>query len=169
MPVADCRVFKVRKDACIASDGREGTFFVIEDPDWVNVVAITESSEIVLIRQFRHGTGSVITEIPGGLVDDGEDPLDAAKRELSEETGYRSDNWVALGRSFPNPALQNNTIHHFLALDCVLSGDTNFDEHESIVTFTSPFHSVREMVQNGQITHSLAITALYFAEDHLRK
>lgn len=167
--IADCRVFKVREDSSMRDDGASGTFFVMENPDWVNVVALTTDGEILLIKQFRHGSQTTVMEIPGGMIDKGEDASAAAKRELTEETGYATPKMIALGRSLPNPALQNNTIHHFIALDCTKDHEVEFDEHESIATVLVPFKNVAKMVQNGEIEHSLAITALYFAEQYLKK
>ena len=167
--LADCRVFKVREDTSHRdSDGIESTFFVVENPDWANIVAVTKDREVVLIEQFRHGSGSLILEIPGGMADDGEDPLAAASRELIEETGYSPGTMIAIGRSFPNPAIQNNTIHHFLALDCEKTADVAFDDHESIATRLVPLSELENLVHNGEIMHSLAITAIYYAERYLR-
>ena len=168
-PIADCRVFKVREDLSRRlSDNAESTFFVIESPDWVNVFALTTDREVVLIEQFRHGTGSLIAEIPGGMVDEGEEPKTAAIRELAEETGYVAGRIMKIGESFPNPAIQNNKIHHFLALDCKKTGDAAFDDHESIATRLIPLHEVEDLVHNGTITHSLAVTALYYAQRYLK-
>jgi len=167
--MADCRVFKVREDTSRRdSDGAESTFFVVENPDWANIVAITKNKEIVLIEQFRHGTASMILEIPGGMIDGDEDPLAAGSRELIEETGYSPGRMIAIGRSFPNPAIQNNTIHHYLALDCEKTADVAFDDHESIVTCLVPLSELENLVHNGEITHSLAITAIYYAQRYLR-
>jgi len=167
--LADCRVFKVREDTSRReSDGAESTFFVVENPDWANIVAVTENREVILIEQFRHGSGSMILEIPGGMLDDGEDPIRAATRELIEETGYTPGTMRAIGVSFPNPAIQNNTIHHFLALDCEKTADVAFDDHESIVTRLVPLSELENLVHNGEITHSLAITAIYYAQRYLR-
>jgi 8-oxo-dGTP pyrophosphatase MutT (NUDIX family) len=110
----------------------------------------------------------MILEIPGGMADNGEDPIAAARRELMEETGYSPGRMIPIGHSFPNPAIQNNTVHHFLALDCEKTADVAFDDHESIVTRLVPLSELENLVHNGEITHSLAITAIYYAQKHLR-
>lgn len=167
--IADCRVFSVREDTNVReSDGTQATFFVVENPDWVNVVAVTNDRKVVLIEQFRHGSGSMVLEIPGGMVDDGEGPAEAAERELIEETGYTPGKLLLVGKSHPNPAIQNNTIHHFLALDCQKTAEVEFDDHESIVSRLAPLHELDDLVHNGDITHSLAVTAIYYAQRHLK-
>lgn len=159
--VADCRVFRVREDRC--ENGEiESTFFVIENPDWVNVIALTTGGEVVLIEQFRHGAAEITVEIPGGMVDDGEDPEAAAKRELLEETGFTSEKWERIGSSCPNPALQQNRMHHFLAVDAVKTEDVEFDEHESVTTRLVPFAEVERMIRNGAIGHSLVVAAFHY-------
>ncbi|MEM7008904.1 MAG: NUDIX hydrolase, partial [Thermodesulfobacteriota bacterium] len=113
------KIFNVRKDKSRSPiTGDDHDFFVVEAPDWINVVALTEENEIVLIEQYRHGTDSVTVEIPGGMVDPGEEPLQTAKRELLEETGYAGENWVQIGVVHPNPAMQNNRCFMFLATNC---------------------------------------------------
>ncbi len=95
--IADCRVFRVREDFCERdSDGAKHSFFVIECPDWVNVIALTKEKKVVLIEQYRQGTEEIILEIPGGMIDESEAPEAAAQRELSEETGYESIEFVFL-------------------------------------------------------------------------
>lgn len=160
--VADCRVFKVREDFCErASDSAEASFFVVESPDWVNVIALTIERQVVLIEQFRHGVEEIITEIPGGIVDKGEEPIAAARRELAEETGFTSGQIISLGKTRPNPAIQNNWIHHFLALDCEKTRATNFDEHEGITTKLTALKNFEYLIESNQITHSLVIAAFY--------
>ena len=161
--VADCRVFKVREDFCERdSDAKKASFFVVENPDWVNVVALTKEKQVVLIEQFRHGSEEIVLEIPGGMIDGGEDKEVAAKRELLEETGYASDEFVYLGKSRPNPAIQNNWIYHYVAHDCEKTSETDFDEHESVITKIVPFSEIENLIKRGEITHSLAVAAFYY-------
>ncbi len=162
-PIADCRVFKVRQDN-FTNDrtGDVGDFFVIDAPAWSNVIAVTKDRQLVLIEQFRQGVVQTVLEIPGGMIDENEQPLAAAKRELEEETGYRSENWVKLGESYPNPAIQTNRMHHFLAKDCELLGETNFDEHEDIVLKLVPVDEIGELISGGRFNHALAIAAFGF-------
>lgn len=163
--VADCRVFKVREDFCQReSDGLEHSFFVIENPDWVNIIALTKENEVVLIEQFRHGIEEIILEIPGGMIDENEEPENAARRELLEETGFSSDEFIFLGKSRPNPAIQDNWIYHFAAVNVEKIEEVNFDEHESVITILLPFKDVKKQISDGKITHSLVVTAFYFLE-----
>ena len=160
--IADCRVFRVREDFCEReTDGKKATFFVIENPDWVNVIALTREQEIILIEQFRQGAEEITLEIPGGIVDENEAPETAARRELTEETGFSTDNFVFLGKSQPNPALQNNMIYHFLALDCEKTTETSFDEHESIATRFVPISEIENLVRKEILKHSHVLACLY--------
>ena len=167
--IADCRVFKVREDFCAReSDGEESSFFVIENPDWVNIIAFTKTQEVVLIEQFRYGAEKIILELPGGMIDEDEEPTAAAKRELAEETGYASDEFILLGQSHPNPAIQNNAIYHFLAVNCEKTAETSFDEHESVATKLVSLPEVENLIVSGDMTHSLAIAAFHYYSLHGR-
>lgn len=167
--VADCRVFKVRKDFCErASDRLEHSFFVVENPDWVNVVALTKSDEVVLIEQFRHGTEEITLEIPGGMIDAGENAETAARRELLEETGYAADEFVYLGRTRPNPAIQNNWIYFYAAVGAEKISATAFDAHESVVTKKVARDKIPQLIAAESITHSLVVAAFYKLDWHLK-
>ena len=161
--IADCRVFKVREDFCKReSDGAEHNFFVIESPDWVDIIALTKEKAIVLIEQFRHGTQEITLEIPGGMVDEGEQAEKTVRRELLEETGYSSNEFIFLGKSRPNPAIQTNWIYHYLALNCKKTEETAFDEHESVITKLVPLAEIDNLIKGGEITHSLAISGFHY-------
>lgn len=168
--IADCRVFRVREDVCRRDrDQSEHNFFVIENPDWVNIIALTKTDEVVLIEQFRHGSEEIILEIPGGMLDENEEPETAARRELVEETGYEADEFIFLGKSRPNPAIQNNTIYHFLAKNCEKSQETSFDEHEDVITKLVPYDEIKSLIENGEITHALAVAGFYYTALYLNK
>ncbi len=161
--IADCRVFKVRKDFCERENGgSQSTFFVLENPDWVNIIALTADQQVVFIEQYRHGAEAIVLEIPGGMIDGEEDSETGARRELLEETGYSSENWVYLGKSLPNPAIQNNTIYHYLATDCLKTDETSFDEHESVATKLLPLADCGQMILAGEIRHSLVLAAFQY-------
>ena len=158
-----CRVFSTRRDISLSPvTGKDHDFYIIEAPDWINVVATTSDNQIVLIKQYRHGTQSVTLEIPGGMVDPGESPLEAARRELLEETGYASNEWIFIGKVHPNPAIQNNTCHMFLAKDVKKVQEPNFEGTEDIVSFLTPAKEIPNLVAEGKITHSLVIGAFYW-------
>ena len=134
--------------------------FVLETPNWVNVVAFTPEDRLVVVRQYRFGTREVTTEIPGGMIDPGEEPLAAAKREPREETGYTSERWSALGSVTPNPAFLDNRCYHFLAEDCRRTHELELDPGEDIVVGTLSRAEVRAEIDAGTVDHSLVIAAL---------
>lgn len=158
--MADCRVFDVYRDVCVDDEEREATFYKIQCPDWCNIIPLTAAGEVVLIRQARHGIGEISLEIPGGIIDEGETPEEAARRELLEETGYAPRQIVALGFAHPNPAIQNNRVHIFLGLDCEKTQEPHFDVHEKITIQLFPTSELENLVASGKITHSLVLNAL---------
>lgn len=141
-------------------NGAELRRLVLEVPGWVNVVAADPEGRLILVRQWRFGTESVTTEIPGGVVEPGEDPLDAARRELREETGYTSDDWTLLGAVEPNPAFQNNLCHHYLARNARPTHPTEPDTGEDIEIVLEEPERVLEDIRSGAIRHSLVVSAL---------
>lgn len=133
---------------------------VLEAPDWVNAVALTPERQVVMVRQYRFGTGSVTLEIPGGVMHPGETPEAAARRELLEETGYTATRWRHLGSVQPNPAFQDNLCHHLLAEDARATHDQRPDPGEDLVVETVPLADLRRLILDGTVRHSLVITAL---------
>lgn len=132
-PAGDFRHFRVRRDWCRSPrDGDLRDFFVLEMPDWVQVVAVTEGKRLILVEQFRPGTGQVTLEFPAGLVEPGEEPAAAAVRELAEETGYRGGEAVVIGELAPNPALQDNRLFVVLVDGCRATGERDEDPGEVI-------------------------------------
>lgn len=154
------RIFDLRRERYLSPrTGQPFDAFVIESGDWVNVVALTPEQQVVMVRQFRFGGDKVMLEIPGGIVDPGESPLAAAKRELQEETGYGAERWTPLGSIAPNPAIHRNRLYSFLAEDCQLVGAQVQDEGEDIGVELVLHAEVRRMLAAGEIDHALVAVA----------
>ena len=159
-PTTDYKIFGVRRQRSRHNaSSRDGLFSIVDSPDWINVVAITPDENVIMVRQFRHGTDSITLEIPGGLVDPGEDMLSAAQRELREETGYVSDEWRALGPIHPNPAFMTNQCGLFLATNARCTSQLELDPNEVIEVVSHPLRDVPSLIETGVITHSLVLSA----------
>ncbi len=155
-------VFDVREhQGAHPVSGRERTFTTLRCSTWVNVLALTPHDDVLFVRQFRHGTETVTTELPGGMVDPGEDPIAAGMRELREETGYTASQWLWLGDVEPNPAMQDNRCALILALDAVPSGPLELDDGEDIEVMTMPLSRCPAAVFDGTITHSLVVCTFF--------
>lgn len=132
---------------------------VLECSDWVNVVALTPNDEVVMVRQFRFGSGAITLEIPGGLVDPGEEPLVAAARELREESGYEAAKISSLGTISPNPAMQRNRLHTFLAEGCRKVGEIQPDAGEDLEVVLHKLGDIPALLASGAIGHALVAVA----------
>jgi 8-oxo-dGTP pyrophosphatase MutT (NUDIX family) len=160
-PVGDFRIFTIRRDRIVSPrTGEELDFYVLDGADWVNVIPVTEDGNLVLIRQYRHGTEATTVEIPGGAMDPGdESPLAAARRELLEETGHAAVDWSDLGWVHPNPAIQSNRCWTFLARGSRRVAAPRLDPGEDIEIFEAAPDEVKAMLKDGRITHSLVVAA----------
>ena len=145
--------------------GREKEFYLFDFPDWVNIVAITSEQQIVLIRQFRYGTKKMEIEIPGGMVNPGENPLAAGCRELLEETGYAGNSARIIGKVCPNPAIQRNACYTVLVEDVKKVADPALDDMEDIECLLYSEADVRQLIKTGEIDHGLVLNALMFYDD----
>jgi len=162
-PLGDYRVFRVRRDRrCSPRTGRVHDVYVLDCPDWVNVVALTPARELVLVEQYRHGSDSIELEVPGGVMDPQDaSPLATGVRELREETGFEGRDARVLSCILPNPAIMANRCYTLVIEDCVCLHPVQLDQGEDVATRLVPWADVPGLVASGVIRHSLAIVALY--------
>ena len=157
------RVFSVRTDTSLSPlTGMQHDFYIIESRNWVNIIPLTSDQQVVMIRQYRHGSGEVTLEIPGGLIDSGDTPKEAASRELLEETGYGSEEWIKIGEVNPNPALFNNRCYTYLAQNVKKARNPSLDQTEDIEVVLISLSDIPEMIRNGKIDHAIVISAFSF-------
>jgi ADP-ribose pyrophosphatase len=158
----DYRIFKVRIDTARSPRTHKvNEFYTLQSASWVNVIPITTTGDVVMIRQYRHGTRRVTLEIPGGLVE-AEDPGEAAARELAEETGYVGNSVSLLGTVSPNPALFDNLCYTYLIEGAEKTRDLCLDAGEDIEVELIPLSRVPSLISEGRVDHALVIAAFHF-------
>ena len=161
--LAKLSIFDIFASTRVSPVGRSGEFCLIEMPDWVNVVPLVRGQpgdeRFLMVRQFRHGAGSITTEFPAGLVNPGEDPLDTAARELREETGCTAGRITLIGKIAPNPAFMANWCYTYLAEEISETGKTDLDKLEAIERREVSARELDEWIGTGEFTNSLVLAA----------
>ena len=160
---------RLRLDKVELPNGKFLDATIFELSSWANVIAVTKNNDVVLIKQYRHGVQEVLWEIPGGVVEDGEDPLEGVKRELLEETGYTAAKFIQVGALYPNPAFQTNTMYCFLALGAEKVTGQSLDDGEDIEVHLVPLDELMAMMKRGEFPHALQVAALFQAFAHLNR
>jgi len=159
--VGHFRVFDLYRNATVDEEGRPGRdAYTFDCPDWVSVVPVTRDGRFVLVRQYRYGVDAATLEVPGGLIDEGEEPATSAARELREETGFGGGTLASLGTTHPNPVFQSNRHHMFLARDVERMGEPEFDAEEHCEVVLLDAGELRAHVRDGKITHALVLLSL---------
>jgi ADP-ribose pyrophosphatase len=154
----------LRSDKCEMPNGViVDQYYVLEYPNWANAVALTEDNKIIMVRQYRHAAGIVSLEIPGGVIEEGEDPEEGMRRELLEETGYAFDEVELLSTVYANPSTSNNKTFCYLARGGKKVQDQQLDEHEQISVHEYTIDEVKKMLAENQIAQSLHCTGLFYA------
>ena len=154
----------IRKDKCELPNGNiVPAFYVNEYPDWVNAFALTKEGKVIMVRQYRHGIGTIETELPGGVVEDGESLEEGVKRETLEETGYSFDKVEYLGKISANPSTTNNFMHMFLATGGEKVAEQNLDDSEEVEVLLMTIDEVKKLVKENKIMQSLHVNCIMYA------
>jgi ADP-ribose pyrophosphatase len=160
LPGHDYRVFTTGfVEATHPLTGALKRFSLIDCADWVNVLALTDDQRVVLVRQYRPGIDRVCLEIPGGIIDPGEDPCAAATRELAEETGYTGGTLEVIGKVAPNPAIQSNALYTVLVRGVTLTQPPTPDDGEVLAVETASLAECQRLLLDGDIDHALVMVA----------
>ncbi len=153
----------LRVDTCKLQNGAiKDDYYVLEYPNWVNAVALTEENKVILVRQYRFAADIISLEIPGGVIDDGEDPETAIKRELKEETGYTFDSCELIATLYPNPATSTNRTFTYLLKGGVKTHDQHLDEHEILNVEEYSIEELRILLKENKIDQALHVAGLYY-------
>lgn len=161
--------FLLKEDKCKKTDGTIiKKYYSIEKPDAAVIAAFTEKMELVILRQYRHPVHAIDLEIPAGFAEEFDDNILAtAKRELLEESGYSSDEFIKLGETYASAGLLTNKIHFFIAFNAKKTQKMHLDQNEEIETFTKPWEEARELLNKGEFKDMASMTCLLLTEKYL--
>ncbi|MEJ7557654.1 MAG: NUDIX hydrolase [Pedobacter sp.] len=137
-------------------------YYVLEYPNWVCAVALTQDNKIIMVRQYRHSGNIISLEIPGGVIDGDEKPEDAIKREMLEETGYSFESAELLATNYPNPATSNNVTYTYLLKGGVKTHEQHLDEHEVLTVEEYTIDEVKQLIKDNKIAQSIHCTGLMY-------
>ena len=168
--IFSCHITTINAKECtLESKNVSHTFYTLKMKDWVNVFAITKDNQVIMVRQHRLGKNLVTLEVPAGTLENDENPKEGILRELTEETGYTSNNLILLKSINVNPAIQDNICHFFLATGCEKVTETNFDETEEIETELIPLADIFKTPDNGNelIQNSITLLSILLAKNYL--
>lgn len=153
----------LRVDTCDLQNGViKDDYYVLEYPNWVNAIAVTEDNKIIMVRQYRHGADIISLEIPGGVIDGDELPEVAIKRELLEETGYSFKSSELIATLYPNPATATNVTYTYLLKGGVKTHDQHLDEHEILNVEEYTIDEVKQILKDNKIEQALHSAALFY-------
>lgn len=156
--------FTARKDKCETPSGKIiDEYFVVELPPSACAVAITKEGEVLMVKQYRHPIAETILELPGGFVDENEDPTEAMRRELKEETGYDFSNLTLVGKVAANPGVLNNYTYLFLAQDGVKTGEQELDKNEELTPELISIQELKSLFLENKIVQSLHVSCIFYA------
>lgn len=159
--IFDSEYVKVDKDDVILPHGREiKDFYKVTIKDCAAIVAVTPDNQIILKKEYRHCYGKELIEVPAGVLEDGEEPIQAAKRELEEETGYRSEKWTYLGKTVESSAKLTNYMYIYMAEDCRKVSSQKLDYGEDIEVIETDFEEAIQMIMNNEIICNSSIGAI---------
>lgn len=167
--VFDHKWYKLRRDEVALPNGKVlDDYFVSVRQDVVVCFPITKDKEVIFVRQYKHGAGKILLELPGGMIDEGEQSKEAAiKRELLEETGYRPEKLEHIITLQDNPTKDTNRIYGFIAYDVDIVAEQNTDVTEDIEIVKVPLNEIRPMILNGDITVSNSVSLCLLALERL--
>ena len=168
--LVDSPHLRLRSDELELPDGTIiADYYVRESHGFVVIFAVTTDERIVLVRQYRYGSDAIHLELPAGTVDAGEDPMDCARRELLEETGYAAPLWEFVGGYYAEPVRSNSKAYVFLARDAQKTQVPALDATEVIEVEEATLDELRTMLQDGRIDAGHAVAAAYRVLDRLGK
>ena len=168
--LSDHIYFTARIDRCKRPDGSiVDPYFVVELPECVCAVALTESNEVILVKQYRHPIEETILELPGGFIDEGESAQTSIARELLEETGHSFSEFIPLGKLAANPGVLNNYSHFFLATGGTKIAEQQLDTNEDIEIKYFSLEEVRRILEQNEIKQALHAACLYMAFERLTR